>query len=152
MCALPNPCGASAIPPARLFFILYSLSYRSLRPSLYTTLGRHVGKTPVRTYRACDGSRCSQVWLVYSKIWTVPISLSPTVSSSYGTFFCQDLSVLLQRGSDKFGVDARDTISRIRVAHPFRPRMFRLRQIRRPIWSRIQGDLPCRLYGHGATP
>ena len=50
----------------------------------------HAGKTPVGTYRACDGSRCSQVWLVYPKIWTVPISLASQIaSSSHRTNFLQ---------------------------------------------------------------
>lgn len=44
------------------------------------------------------------------------------------TFFLRkDLPVFFQRGSDKFGLDARDAICWICVAHPFRPRVLRLR-------------------------
>ena len=55
----------AAIP--QLGSVILSLSFDQI--------DRYVGKTPVRTYRACDGRRCSQIWLVHPKIRTVPISL-----------------------------------------------------------------------------
>jgi hypothetical protein len=58
----------------------------------------------------------------YESLWDPKLHPHRTVF-----FFCKDLPVLFQCGSDKFGLDACNAIGWICVAHPIRPRVVRLR-------------------------